>query len=130
MLIGYWFNNAGAASTLNAYGNTFTTVTTGEHAPGTNVAISHLIPQSTVVSVYEAGVLTADSIYTNKQALTTGAATHTLANSFTYTSSATFGCTCTDQTAAAACKAVPASATTVTLTGTGSDTLWLSCSGH
>jgi hypothetical protein len=81
--------------------------------------------------VYEAGVLTAsEKVYTNTQALTTGAATHTLANSFTFTSSATFGCTCTDQTAANACKAVPASATTVTLAGTGSDTLWLSCSGH
>jgi hypothetical protein len=81
--------------------------------------------------VYEAGVLTAtEKIYTNTQALTTGAATHTLANSFTFTSSSTFGCTCTDQTAANACKAVPASATTVTLAGTGSDTLWLSCSGH
>jgi hypothetical protein len=81
--------------------------------------------------VYEAGVLTtAEKIYTNTQTLSGGAATHTLANSFTYTSPGTFGCTCTDQTATAACKAVPASATTVTLAGTGSDVLWLSCSGH
>lgn len=80
--------------------------------------------------VFEVGVATNDKTYTNTQALTAGAATHTLANSFTYTSSATFGCTCTDQTAAAACKAVPASATTVTLAGTGTDVLWLSCSGH
>jgi hypothetical protein len=80
--------------------------------------------------IYEAGALTTDRVYTNTQALTTGAATHTFANSFTFTSSATFGCTCTDQTAANACKAVPASATTVTLAGTSSDVLWLSCTGH
>jgi hypothetical protein len=81
--------------------------------------------------VYEAGVLTtAEKIYTNTQALTRGAATHKFANNFTFTSSSTFGCTCTDQTTANACKAVPASATTVILAGTGSDTLWLSCSGH
>jgi hypothetical protein len=81
--------------------------------------------------VYEAGVVTTgEKIYTNTQALTAGTATHTLANSFTFTSSGTFGCTCTDQTAANACRAVPASATTVTLAGTGTDTLWLSCSGH
>jgi len=80
--------------------------------------------------VYEAGVLTVDKIYTNTQALTTGAATHTFGNSFTYTSSATFQCQCTDQTAANACKAVPASATTVTLAGTGADVIALSCSGH
>jgi|GEM_PF-4702817 len=80
---------------------------------------------------FEAGTLTtAEKIYTNTQALTAGAATHTFANSFTFTSSSTFGCTCTDQTAVNACKAVPASATTVTLAGTGTDTLWLSCSGH
>lgn len=81
--------------------------------------------------VYEAGVLTvSEKIYTNTQALSTGVATHTFANRFAYTSSSTFGCTCTDQTAANACRAVPATATTVTLTGTGSDVLWVSCSGH
>jgi hypothetical protein len=82
------------------------------------------------VGVYEAGVLTNDSPYTNTQVLTAGAATHTFANGFSYTSASTFGCICTDQTAANACKAVPASANTVTLAGTGTDTLWLSCSGH
>jgi len=81
--------------------------------------------------VYEAGVLTtSEKIYTNTQALTGGAATHTFTNSFRFTSSHTFGCACTDQTAANACRAVPASATAVTLTGTGSDVLWLQCTGH
>jgi hypothetical protein len=82
-------------------------------------------------NIFEAGLSTNPTkIYTNTQALTGGAATHTLANSFTFTSSSTFGCTCTDQTAANACQAVPASATTITLAGTGTDVLWLSCSGH
>ena len=81
-------------------------------------------------SVYEAGVRTTDKIYTNTQALTGGAATHTFANNFTYTSSSTFGCTCTDQTAANACRAVPTSASTVALAGTGSDVLWIECAGH
>jgi len=81
--------------------------------------------------VYEAGVLaTNEKIYTNVQVLRGGSATHTLANSFTFTSSRTFGCTCTDQTAANACRAVPASATKVTLAGTGSDILWLECVGY
>jgi hypothetical protein len=81
--------------------------------------------------VYEAGVLTtSEKIYTNTQSLIGGAATHTFARSFTYTSSSTFGCTCTDQTAANACRAIPASASTVTLAGTGSDVLWLECAGH
>ena len=83
------------------------------------------------VTVYEAGVQTSnEKIYTNKQALTSGSATHTFGNGFTYTSTSTFGCTCTDQTAANACSAVPASATTVSLLGTSADVLWLSCSGH
>jgi len=81
--------------------------------------------------VYEEGVLkTIEKIYTNTQALTGGAATHTFAKSFAFTSSSAFGCTCTDQTAANACRAVPASATAVTLEGTGSDVLWLQCAGH
>jgi hypothetical protein len=85
---------------------------------------------SAPASVYEAGVRTTDKIYTNTQALTGGAATHTFANNFTYTSSSTFGCTCTDQTAANACRAVPTSASTVALAGTGSDVLWIECAGH
>jgi hypothetical protein len=81
--------------------------------------------------VYEAGVLTtSEKIYTSTQALNGGAATHAFANNFTYTSSKTFGCSCTDQTAANACRAVPASAHTVTLEGTGTDILWLECAGH
>jgi hypothetical protein len=81
--------------------------------------------------LYEAGVFSSsERIYTNTQALTKGAATHTFAHSFRFVGSETFGCTCTDQTSANACKATPASATTVTLAGTGSDVLWLSCSGH
>lgn len=86
-------------------------------------------PQCT--TVYEAGVQTSnEKIYTNTQILSGGAATHTFAASFTFTNSGTFGCTCTDQTAANACKAVPASGTTVTLAGTSTDVIWLSCSGH
>lgn len=69
-------------------------------------------------------------LYTNIQSLSGGTGTHTFANGFAYTSTGTFGCTCTDQTSANACKAVPASANTVTVAGTGSDVLWLSCSGH
>lgn len=134
----YSFYSAGATDTmflaglLNIGGQFTSTLATGT-AP---FSITSTTPVANLTAsnhpqVYEAGVLTtAEKIYTNTQALTTGAATHTFANSFTYTSSSTFGCTCTDQTAANACKAVPASATTVTLAGTGSDTLWLSCSGH
>ncbi len=82
-------------------------------------------------TVYEAGVQTSnEKIYTNTQILSGGAATHTFAAGFTFTNSGTFGCTCTDQTAANACKAVPASGTTVTLAGTSTDVIWLSCSGH
>lgn len=92
---------------------------------------SNKVAAGNIPQVYEAGILTNnEKIYTNTQALTAGAATHTLANSFSYTSSGTFGCQCTDQTGANACKAVPASATTVTLAGTGTDTLFLTCSGH
>lgn len=81
--------------------------------------------------LYEAGVLTTnEKIYTNSQALVGGSATHTFANGFTFTSTRSFGCVCTDQTAANACRAVPASATAVTLAGTGSDILWLQCAGH
>ena len=87
--------------------------------------------QTAVVGFYETGVLVpGELVDTETKALSTGAATLTFSASFTFTSSSTFGCTCTDQTAANACKAVPASATTVTLAGTGSDTLWVSCSGH
>ena len=81
--------------------------------------------------VYESGALhTADKIYTNSQALTAGTATHTFANSFTFASSSSYGCSCTDQTAANACQALPASASSVTVVGTGSDILWLQCIGH
>jgi hypothetical protein len=134
----YSFYSAGATDTmflagfLNIGGQFTSTLATGT-AP---FSITSTTPVANLTAsnhpqVYEAGVLkTAEKIYTNTQTLTAGAATHSFANSFTYTSSSTFGCTCTDQTAANACKAVPASATTVTLAGTGSDTLWLSCSGH
>ena len=81
--------------------------------------------------VYEKGVLTnSEKIYTNNQVLSAGTATHLFANSFTFTSSSTFGCTCTDQTAVNVCKAVPASGNSVNLAGTGSDVLWLECLGH
>jgi hypothetical protein len=108
-------------------GITFTNFRAGNWTYGTGSPIS----APTATGVYEAGVLNANElIYTNKQSLTSGTATHTFAGSFTYTSSSTFGCTCTDQTAANACSAAPASANTVALLGTGGDVLWLSCSGH
>jgi hypothetical protein len=116
----------------NTTGQIVSTVPTG-NAP---LSITSTTPVANLTvsnhpQVYEAGVLTtAEQIYTNTQALTAGAATHTFAASFTFTSSSTFQCQCTDQTAAAACKAVPASATTVTLAGTGTDVIALSCSGH
>jgi hypothetical protein len=85
----------------------------------------------TTTGVYEEGVLNgAAKTYTNKQALTSGSATHVLANGFHFSSNTTFGCSCTDQTAPHACQAVPAADNTVTLAGSGSDVLWLSCIGH
>jgi hypothetical protein len=122
----------------------FTTDTTGNIANAYTAAVGQTVtacydPTATKwyfggaanLPVYEAGVFTgSEKIYTNTQALTRGAATHTFAHRFTFIGSETFGCTCTDQTAANACKAVPVAATTVILTGTGSDVIWLSCSGH
>ena len=105
----------------------------GDQGTVTNVSgnATPLIPALPGLGVYEAGLQTVlVKHYTNTQLLSGGTATHTFPGNFTYTSSSTFGCTCTDQTAANACKAVPASATTVTVAGTGTDTLWLSCSGH
>jgi hypothetical protein len=117
---------------LNSPANTYRTTNDYAFAAGAGGFTGNLTgTASNNPVVYEAGVLTAsEKIYTNTQALTTGTATHTFAASFTFTGTGTFGCTCTDQTAANACKAVPASATTVTLAGTSSDVLWLSCSGH
>jgi hypothetical protein len=118
--------------TLSLPGQITSTLVTGT-AP---FSISSTTPVSNLTlknhpQVYEAGVLAASGkIYTNTQPLTGGAATHSFANSFTFSSIRTFGCICTDQTAANACSAVPASATTVTLTGTASDVLWLECAGH
>lgn len=60
--------------------------------------------------------------------LSTGAATLTGITAFTSTSS--FGCSCTDQTSVAVCKAVPASTTSVTFAGTGSDVLFYRCIGN
>lgn len=100
----------------------------GNIAPGGTSRAPSCLPGG--ANLYEAGVVTIDKMYSNTQTLSSGAATHTFANSFSYTSSSTFHCQCTDQTGASACKAVPASATTVTLAGTGSDVLALLCSGH
>jgi hypothetical protein len=118
--------------TLSLPGQITSTLVTGT-AP---LSISSTTPVSNLTlknhpQVYEAGVLAASGkIYTNTQHLTGGAATHSFANSFTFSSSRTFGCICTDQTAANACSAVPASASTVTLAGTASDVLWIECAGH
>lgn len=134
----YLFTDCGLAGNgvtppaTNTTGQLISTISTGL-APFSVVSTTPVANLTLTAhpQVYEAGVLTAsEKIYTNTQALTTGSATHTFANRFSFTSSSTFGCTCTDQTAANACKAVPASATTVTLAGNGSDVLWLSCSGH
>jgi hypothetical protein len=124
--------NSNTTGTLSLPGQITSTLVTGT-AP---FSISSTTPVSNLTlknhpQVYEAGVLTASGkIYTNIQPLTGGAATHTFANSFTFSSSHTFGCICTDQTAVNACSAVPASASTVTLAGTASDVLWIECAGH
>lgn len=124
--------NSNTTGTLSLPGQLTSTLATGI-AP---FSISSTTPVSNLTlenhpQVYEAGVLAASGkIYTNTQPLTGGTARHTLANSFTFSSSRTFGCICTDQTAANACSAVPASATMVALAGTGSDVLWLECAGH
>jgi hypothetical protein len=134
----YRFNDTGLIGdgaglpTTNGTGQLISTVSTGtapfsinSDTPVANLTLfSH--PQ-----VYEKGVLThSEKIYTNTEVLSSGWATHSFANSFTFTSSSTFGCTCTDQTAVNVCKAAPASATSVNLAGTGSDVLWLECLGH
>jgi hypothetical protein len=134
----YRFNDTGLRGdstrlpTANTTGQLVSTVATGtapfsikSDTPVANLTLfAH--PQ-----VYEKGVLTnSEKIYTNSQVLSAGTATHLFANSFTFTSSSTFGCTCTDQTAVNVCKAVPALANSVKLTGTGSDILWLECLGH
>ena len=62
--------------------------------------------------------------------LVAGAATVTLTNSAVFTSSGSFICTATDQTAANAVKIVPASATTITVAGTGTDTIAYDCKGN
>jgi hypothetical protein len=140
----YRFNDTGLAgdsASLPATNTTGTLSLTGEItstlATGTApLSITSTTPVSNLTlkahpQVYEAGILaTSEKIYTNIQVLTGGAATHIFANSFTFTSIRTFGCTCTDQTLANACRAIPASATTITLAGTGSDVLWLECVGH
>ena len=122
-------NTTGGISLVNQITSTLATGTAplsiASTTPVANLTVSNH-PE-----VYEAGVLTtAEKIYTNTQAPTTGAATHIFASSFSYTSSSTFACSCTDQTAANACRAVPESATAVTLAGTGADVLWLECVGH
>jgi hypothetical protein len=120
------------SGTLSLPGQITSTLVTGT-AP---FSISSTTPVSNLTlknhpQVYEAGILAASGkVYTNTQPLTGAAATHSFANSFTFSSSRTFGCICTDQTAANACSAVPASASTVTLAGTASDVLWLECAGH
>lgn len=68
--------------------------------------------------------------YTNTQALMSGTATHKLANGFSFTSPNSFGCSCTDRTAPNACQAAPISGNDVHVAGTGSDVVWLSCTGH
>lgn len=85
----------------------------------------------TTTGVYEAGVLNGNAkTYTSRQALKDGTVTHSFSNGFSFTSAATFGCSCTDQTAPNACQATPISASTVQLAGTSSDVVWLSCTGH
>lgn len=140
----YRFNDTGLPGDSSALPTSNTTGTLSLPGQITSTLVTGMAPFSisstTPVSnltlknhpqMYEAGVLAASGkIYTNTQPLTGGAATHSFANSFTFSSSRTFGCICTDQTAANACSAVPASASTVTLAGTASDVLWLECAGH
>jgi len=81
--------------------------------------------------VYEAGVLSGNAkTYIIRQTLKDGTGTHSFSNGFSFTSAAAFGCSCTDQTAPNACQATPASASSVRLAGSGSDVVWLSCTGH
>ncbi len=47
-----------------------------------------------------------------------------------FTSRSTFGCICTDQTSAVACKAVPVSTSSVAFSGRRSDILFYSCIGN
>lgn len=54
----------------------------------------------------------------------------TLAGSAAYTSTSTYQCTATDQTAAAAVKVVNTAAGTVTFTGTGTDVISYLCDGN
>ena len=60
--------------------------------------------------------------------LTNGTATLT-GISPAFTSPSTFGCTCTDQTSVAACKALPVSPSSVRFSGADSDVLFYSCTG-
>jgi hypothetical protein len=140
----YRFNDTGLAGDSSALPRTNTTGTLSLPGPITSTLATGTAPLSinstTPVSnltvknhpqVYEAGTLTAsEKIYTNTQALSGGVATHTFANGFTFTDARTFGCMCTDETAANACSATSASPNTVALAGTGSDVLWLQCAGH
>jgi len=124
--------SSNTTGTLSLPGPITSTLPTG--TPPFSVASTTPVSNLTLKAhpqLYEAGVLTtSDKIYTNTQALTGGFATHTFGNGFTFTSVRSFGCICTDQTAANACRAVPASAAAVTLAGTGADVLWLQCAGH
>jgi hypothetical protein len=124
--------DANTTGTLSLAGQISSSLPTGV-APLT-ITSTTPVPNLTLMAhprVFEAGVLqTLEKIYTNTQALIGGAAVHTFGNGFSYTSPKTFGCTCTDQTAANPCKAVPNSSVTVSLAGTGADVIWLECLGH
>lgn len=54
----------------------------------------------------------------------------TLTGSAAYTSSTSYSCQCTDQTAAQACRANQTSGSAVTFTGTGTDVLRFVCAGN
>ena len=62
--------------------------------------------------------------------LSAGAATVNLTNNAIFTGSGSFLCTCTDSTAANACKGVNNSGTQIALTGTGTDVINFICVGN
>jgi hypothetical protein len=69
-------------------------------------------------------------IITGTVTLSGGAATITFTGNGVFTSTTSFGCAGTDQTAANAVRLVPASASTVTVAGTTTDVVYFVCQGN
>ena len=125
---------SGATFRVPVTANSLLTSTVGTGSPPLKISSTTPVANLTLTAhpqVYEAGILTpSEKVYTNTLKLAAGLAKHTFSNGFAFAGSSTFGCLCTDQTAANACSVHPESATTVQLLGTGTDLIWLSCTGH